>query len=117
MSRLRPRLALPLLAVLALSACALFGGKTLSLDESLAAAYTTHTAVVNATTTSLQAGTITAAQADKVLAMAQTSRAILDAARVAEQAGNATAANNQLALAANALTALQTFLNASKGKT
>jgi hypothetical protein len=107
------RFLLPL-ALSLLCSCALFGGAPASFDSQLATAYAAHTAVVQATTGALKAGTITAAEADKVLALAQTSRSILDAAKAAEAMGNPTSASNELILAANALTAMQQYLTTSK---
>lgn len=99
------------LAVVCLVACA-----TLSFDEELASAYTAHTAVVNAATQAVTAGTLSSAQGQQVLTMAQSSRALLDAAKAAETAGNATGASSELQLASSALTALQTFVNAQVKK-
>lgn len=99
------------LVVVCLAACA-----TLSFDEELASAYTAHTAVVNAATQAVTAGTLSSAQGQQVLTMAQSSRALLDAAKAAETAGNAPGASSELALASSALSALQTFVNAQVKK-
>jgi len=106
-------LIIPLLALLA--SCTMLGiTKPLTFDEQLATAYTAHTTVVQAATVAVQAGSLSSAQGDKVVALSNTSRSILDAARAAESAGNATGASAQLILATSALTAIQTFLNTSK---
>lgn len=99
------------LVVVCLVACA-----TLSFDEELASAYTAHTAVVNAATQAVTTGTLSSAQGQQVLTMAQSSRALLDAAKAAETAGNAAGASSELQLASSALTALQTFVNAQVKK-
>jgi hypothetical protein len=108
----RPLL-LPLL--LLLSGCALLGiTKPLTFDEQLATAYTAHTTVDQAATVAVQAGSLSSAQGDKVIALSNTARSILDAAKAAEKAGNTAGASAQLILATSALTAIQTFLNTSK---
>jgi hypothetical protein len=104
--------ALFILPLLALTGCQLLGiTKPLSFDESLATAYVSQTAVLNAATTAVSAHTITSAQGQHVLTMAHSSRALLDEAKTLENSGNVTAAGTELTLAATALTALQQFLN------
>src|SRR5580692_1075775 len=92
--------------------CASLGlAKPQSFDEQLAQAYGVHTAVLTATTQSLQGGQITSADAHAIDQQAGNARALLDAARQAEQAGDASGASSHLALALTALTALQSYLN------
>lgn len=112
----RSRFLLPLLfPLLALSACSLLGIQSgLSFDEKLASAYTIHTTVVQTTTSALQAGAIKSADADKVSAMANTSRSILDAAKAAETAGDTTGATSKLQLANDALKAIKAYLATSQ---
>src|SRR5450631_2329824 len=97
-----------ILPLLVLTGCQLLGiTKPLSFDEQLATAYVSQTAVLNATTTAVNAHSITSAQGQHVLTMAQQSRALLDEAKTLETAGNVTAASTELTLAATALKALQ----------
>lgn len=105
-----------MLGVMLLSACASLGLSTpKGFDQQLAEAYSVHTAVLQATTTAVNAGSLTSAEATQVQSQANSARALLDSARVAETAGNTSGASNDLTLAVSALTALQNFLNA-KGK-
>lgn len=105
-----------MLAVMLLSGCASMGLSTpKGFDQQLAEAYGVHTAVLQATTTAVTAGSLTSVEATQVKAQADSARALLDAARTADAAGNPAAGNSDLQLAVGALTALQTFLNA-KGK-
>lgn len=90
--------------------------KPANFDQSLAQAYGTHTAVVQATDVALNAGSISVAEATLVQQQEKSVRAILDVARQAEVAGDTKAANSNLALALTGLTALQTYLNNHGGK-
>lgn len=102
---------LPVL-VLILSGCSALGLATpKGFDQSLAQAYSVHTAVVQATTAAVNSGAITSAEATQVQAQTISSRALLDAAKAAETAGNTAGANSDLTLATAALTALQQYLN------
>ena len=102
---------IPLLLLL-LSGCSALGLSTpKGFDQSLAQAYSVHTAVIQATTVALSSGAITSAEATQVQAQAISSRALLDAAKAAENAGNVSGAASDLTLAITALTALQTYLN------
>jgi hypothetical protein len=104
-----------LLALLLLSGCAAFP-QPKGFDQQLATAYGVHTSVVQATTTALIAGTISVKDAEAVQGMEKNARSLLDAAKAAEEAGNPTGASSELALATNALTALQSYLNAKGAK-
>lgn len=105
-----------MLAVVFLSGCAALGLSTpKSFDQKLAQAYGIHTAIIQATTTALNAGSVSADEALQVKTQADSARTLLDDARAAETAGNETGASSDLTLALSALTALQNYLNA-KGK-
>lgn len=107
-----PAFALIAVWICGMVACSSLGlAPTKSFDEQLANAYGVHTAVVNATATAVTAGVINSTEAIIVQSQAKNARAMLDAAKMAEQLNNITAANNDLTLALNALTALQTYLN------
>lgn len=101
--------AIVLSAIFLLSACAQLGlSSAKTFDQKLAYAYGTHTAVLQAATSAVQAHTLNPTDADQVLKLADESRSLLDAARVA---GDTAAGGNKLALATAVLTQLQTYLN------
>lgn len=105
-----------MLAVIGLSGCAALGLATpKGFDQQLAQAYGVHTAVLQATTTAVNARSLSSEEAVQVKTQADSARALLDAARAAETTGNTAGANSDLTLAISALTALQTYLN-GKGK-
>ncbi len=110
---MRPlRSVLPLLLILSLSACAALGQPTpKGFDQQLAEAYSVHTAVTQATTVALTAGSISVNDVTAVKGLVLNSRQLLDSALAAETAGNTAGASSELALALSALTALQTYLN------
>jgi len=113
---MRRRLPLSLILIL-LCSCSSFGLTTpKGFDQQLANAYGIHTAVMSATTTALNAGSISSADAEHVQSIASTSRTLLDSAKTAETAGDAAGAQKNLALAMSALQALQTYLNAHGSK-
>ena len=106
----------PLVALLLLTACASLGlAPAQTLNQKIAYAYGTHTAVLQATTASVSAGKLSSTDASQVLKLADASRTLLDAATSLAATGDTVGANNKLALATTALTALQTFLNAHGG--
>lgn len=92
-----------------LTACAAFTAPK-SFDDRLAYAYGTHTAVLTAAASSVTAKELSSAQGEQVLRLADDSRRLLDAARLTATAGDVKTAEGQLALAANVLTQLQTYL-------
>ena len=93
-----------------LSACGSLFLAPKSTSERLAAAYITHTSVLNATTNALLAGDISSTDAEHVLKIATESRQFLDAAQVALTAGDIQSADGKLALATSVLTELQAYL-------
>jgi len=104
-----------LISLLAITGCASLGLATpKGFDQNLATAYSVHTAVLQATTTALSAGTISSVEAQAVMTQAMQARTLLDTAHTLETA-NPAGANNDLVLATTALTAIQTYLNA-RGK-
>lgn len=111
-----------LAALTLLAACAALGiAAPQSFDEKLAAAQVSETAVVNAATTAVSAGTLSSTAGQHVLDTAHQVDGFIKAAQAAESAGTATgsSAANNLALATSALSALNTFLQAettAKGK-
>ncbi len=86
-----------------------------TFNEKLAYAYGTHTAVLEATTTSVKSGALSGTDARHVLKAADDARALLDAAKVAAASGDTAGASNKLALATSALTALQAYLSKHDG--
>lgn len=99
----------PLLLIVA--ACAQLGLEPAStLRERLAYAYGSHTAVLQATTRSLEAGDIGSEDATRVLKIADESRKALDAAKLAVDAGDISTAEGRLQLATALLTELQSYL-------
>jgi hypothetical protein len=83
-----------------------------SFDQNLAYAYSSHTAVLEAASNALEAGSLTVEDAEAVLALADQSRTLLDSARLAAGAGDVTTAEGRLALATNVLQQLIAYLNA-----
>lgn len=81
-----------------------------TLDQRLAAAYSTHTAVVQAAGSSLAMGDISSAQGQDVLDLARRTKTILDGARVALGAGDIETAEGRLQLAVAVLAELQAYL-------
>ena len=103
---------LPLL--LLLSSCASLGiAPAESLDQKIAYAQGTDTAVLTASTAALRAGQITADDHEHVIKMAEEVKSILDSAKILSSTEPAVAAN-KLQLATAVLTQLQTYLNAAK---
>ena len=112
MKRLSSIFLIPLLLV----GCAALGlSSPSSFDEQLAQAYGVHTAVASSLATAVTTGAVSVPTAVKLQAQIESARGLLDAARLAEQANNASVAQNDLTLATNALSALQTYLNSVAG--
>ena len=106
------RLAWVAAALSLLTACASLGlAPADSFDARLAYAYGTHTAVLQAASAAVSAGTLTRKDGETVLTLAQQSRTLLDSARSVENTDPSTA-TGRLTLAVNILTQLQTFLQA-----
>jgi hypothetical protein len=115
MNRLRNAFTLFAFAIV-LSACANMGNEPAqTFPQRLAYAVGVHTAILQATTSSLTAGTITSGVAETVLAQADAANVALDAAKVAYDAGDLTTANGKLVLALTALQALQDYLRSHAG--
>lgn len=105
-------LRLSALFLMLLAGCAQLGLESAqTLNQKIAYAYGTHTAVLQAATAGVTAGSLKSADAQQVLQMADQAKVILDGATSLAAAGDTTGATNKLALAAAALTALQTYLN------
>lgn len=105
----------PLLCLM-LAGCAALGLQPAqSLDERLAYAYGTYTAVLQATASAQAAGSVSAVDVGHVRVIADQVRALLDGARAVETT-NPAGASNQLQLATRILAELQTYLR-SKGVT
>lgn len=84
-----------------------------SFDARLAYAYGTHTAVLQAASAAVNAGTLSKQDGATVLTLATQSRVLLDSARAVESTDPTTAAG-RLQLATQVLTQIQTYLQ-SKG--
>jgi hypothetical protein len=101
------------LVLVLLTGCASIGIQPArSFDQNLAYAYSSHTAVLDAASNALEAGSLTVEDAEAVLALADQSRTLLDSARLAAGAGDVTTAEGRLALATNVLQQLIAYLNA-----
>lgn len=85
-----------------------------SIEQRLAYAYGTHTAVMEAAATSVGFGELTPEEGESVLELADRARIVLDSARVALGAGDPTTAEGQLALAVGILTELQNYLRRAR---
>lgn len=104
------KLLLALSMTLLLGACQSLGlSSPQSLDEQLASAYGLHTAVLSTTTQSLQAGTISKADAQAVLKLSDEAQGILDASHAIATSDPA-GAQTKLTLALSVLTEVQTYL-------
>lgn len=110
----RLRLSLAVAVLSFITGCASLGLTPAgSFDARLAYAYGTHTAVLQAASAAVTAGTISKKDGETVLTLATQSRALLDSARAVENTDPTTAAG-RLTLAVNVLTQIQTYLQ-SKG--
>jgi hypothetical protein len=101
------------LAILTLAGCQSLGlAPAQTLDQKLAYVAGAVTTVQQSTTTALQAGQITSAQATNLNNLSLNVLSIVTTGRSLE-ASNASGAANDLALAQTALTSLQTYLKAA----
>lgn len=99
--------------LLALVGCAQLGlAPATTLDQNLAYAYAGVTTALNTIATATAAGQLSSAKATQANTMVLAVKSTLDLAR-ADETSNATSAQNDLTLATQALTAVQTFLTAS----
>ncbi len=85
--------------------------------QQLAYAESTHTAVLDATNSSLSAGTLSSADAETIAKGADNAQTLLVAAKTAYEAGDEAGANAKLATALTALQALQDYLRAHRSTT
>lgn len=97
------------------AACAIIGACQAfqtpeSVDQRIAYAYGTHTAVMNAAAASVEQGAISADQGEDILAIADRALVILDGSRRALALGDLRQAETQLALALGVLGELQSYL-------
>jgi len=105
-------LVLVLLSAALLNGCASLGvTPAQTFDQKVAYAIGVHTAVLQASTNAVTAGSMSSSDAQSVLSQADNAKAILDAAIAANSAGDLTGATNKLAIASAALAALQSYLN------
>lgn len=86
-------------------------GPAQSLDQKIAYAYGTHTAVLEAATSAVNSNALSVDDAKQVLILADQSKQLLDAGRVAERANDTATANSKITLAVTVLAQLQTYLN------
>ena len=100
-----------LLVLVCAAGCAQLGlAPAQTFDQKLAYAYGVHTAVLNATTSALNAKTLKSTDAEQVQTLAGQSRQLLDAAKSASSVGDITTANGKLLLGTQILEQLQTYL-------
>jgi len=101
---------------LVLVGCASLGNEPAqSFKQRLAYAEGVHTAVLDATTSSLNAGTISSAEAQSVATKADEAQVVLEAAKTAYAAGDVEGADSKLAIALTALQTLQDYLRSHGG--
>jgi hypothetical protein len=106
---------LSFLIALLLTACATTSASG-TFTQALTAAETADDAIVLTANTLLQQGTITSAQAKKLLTITDGINATLTLANNAYQAGNLTSANAQIATVVTLLTTVQACLNTAAAK-
>jgi acetylglutamate kinase len=87
-----------------------------TFNQKVAYAIGVHTAVLEATTKGVTAGTISSVDAEAILKQADDSKILIDSAVALSASGDATGATNKLAIATAALSALQTYLASHGGK-
>lgn len=105
-----------LVMVLAIAGCTGLGmAEPQSLEDRIAYSYGVHTAVVKATTNSLELTEISSQDAEIVLDLAKQSRALLDASLLALDTGDLQTAEGRLLLATGVLQQLQDYLR-TKGR-
>lgn len=103
--------------VLVLSGCASLGiEKPTGLRQQIIAAEGQHNAVIDATDSALNAGTISSVTAMSIAAQADNAQLGLEAAKSAIIAGDVAGAQSKLAIALTTLTALQDYLRAQGAK-
>lgn len=101
-----------------LTGCAALGlTEAKNFEQRLAYAYGTNTAVREASTSALNAGTITSKDMEAVIPLNDQIRQVLDASRAALSAGDIKTAEARLMLAVNLTTQLQTYLRTKGVKT
>lgn len=121
---LRPLLlALALLLLLpevpfGLSGCTALGvPQAQTFNQKLAYAYGIHTAVLQATTAAVVAGSLSSTDATKILVDSDNAKTVLDAANAAYTAGDAAGANSKLATGISVLQSIQAYLNTHRKTT
>lgn len=101
--------------VLLLAGCAGLGLQSAqTFEQKLAYSYGVNTAIREASTSALNAGSISSADMEHVLKLNDEARSLLDAARFAHGSGDVATAEGRLALATSILVQLQNYLR-SKG--
>jgi len=86
-----------------------------SFDQKLAYAYGSHTSVLVAATNAVNGGTLSSADAEQVLELADNAKLILDGAKLAAGVGDLATAEGQLAMATTILQEVLKYLNAKRG--
>jgi hypothetical protein len=98
-----------------LAGCAQLGlAPAQNFDQKLAYAYGVHTAVVQATTSALDAKTVKSLDATRLFTLAEQARQLLDGAKLASAGGDITTANQRLSLATSILAEVQTYLRSKQ---
>lgn len=104
--------------LLVLSGCAALGLQpATSFDQRLAYSYGVNTAIREASTSALNAGTITKNDMETVISLNNQVRQVLDAARAASSVGDIKTAEAKLLLASEILEQLQGYLRSKGVKT
>ncbi len=104
--------------LLVLTGCQSLGNEPAqTFSQKLAYAEGVHTAVLDATNSSLSAGTLSSADAETIAKGSDNAQTLLVAAKTAYEAGDETGANAKLATALTALQALQDYLRSHRSTT
>jgi hypothetical protein len=98
------------LCLMLLVGCAAFQ-KPATLEQDLAYAYGTQTALLDAAANALNAGVMTRKEGEQVLKLADDTRTVLDSAKLAFEAGDLQTAKGQLAMATAILIELRDYVN------
>lgn len=106
------------LLFLFLAGCASLGfQQATTFEQKLAYAYGVNTAIREASTSALNAGTIKSSDMEAIIPLNKQVRGLLDASKAASSVGDIKTAEARLVLATNILAQLQTYLRSKGVKT